>query len=130
MDVARHILMLLEKHPLITHQWHMMNVRPLPKNSGIRFRVHANLFDGLVKIWYNSFNSTYIITFIPFDLMGVVTELKHVEEKDLVAMLSKHIGQSTFSTDYMIDILKRFNVLISVNVIKKSKKLGVIKKSR
>ena len=106
--MVRHILMLLESQPLITHQWCMINVRPLPKSSGIMFRVHANLFDGLVKIRYSRTNSKYVITYIPFDRIGVVTEQRHIEEKDLVAMLSKQIGQSAFCTDYMTDMFLMF----------------------
>lgn len=104
MDMVRHILMLLESQPLITHQWRMLNVRPLPKNSGIMFRVNANLFDGLVKIRYNPTNSKYIISYIPFDRIGVVIEQRHVEEKDLIGMLAKQIGQSVFSMDYLVDM--------------------------
>lgn len=107
MNRARHIMRLMEEQSIVASTWGVTNIRPLPKNRGLMFRVSGNRFSGLIKIRYGQ-SDIYDILYIPSG-KGEVKQQKGVCELELINVISMEVGQSTMALDFWIDMFMYFN---------------------
>ena len=103
MNRARYIMRLLEEQSIVASTWGVTNIRPLPKNRGLMFRVSGNRFSGLIKVKYGQ-SDIYNILYIPSG-KGEVKQQMGVSEVELVNEISKIVGQSLMALDFWIDML-------------------------
>ena len=102
MNRARHIMRVLEEQSIVVSTWGVTNIRPLPKNRGLMFRVSGNRFSGLIKVRYDQADM-YNIIYIPSG-KGEVKRQNGVSEVELVNEISKMVGQSPLVLDYLVDM--------------------------
>jgi hypothetical protein len=107
MNRARHIMRLMEEQSIVASTWGVTNIRPLPKNRGLMFRVSGNRFSGLIKVKYGQ-SDIYDILYIP-NCKGEVKLQKGVCEVELVNVISKEIGLSSMALDFWIDMFLYLN---------------------
>lgn len=102
MNRARHIMRLLEEQSIVASTWGVTNIRPLPKNQGLMFRVSGNRFSGLIKVRYGQ-SDIYDILYIPSG-KGEVKQQMGVSEVELVNEISKMVGQSPMVLVFLVDM--------------------------
>ena len=107
MNKARHIMRVLEEQSIVASTWGVTNIRPLPKNRGLMFRVSGNRFSGLIKIRYGQ-SDIYDILYIPSG-KGEVKLQMGVSDVELVNIISKKVGQSPMALDFWIDMFMYLN---------------------
>lgn len=97
----------LEEQSIVVSTWGVTNIRPLPKNRGLMFRVNGNRFSGLIKVKCGQ-SDIYDILYIPSG-KGEVKLQKGICEVELVNVISKEVGQSPMTLDFWIDMFMYFN---------------------
>ena len=102
MNVAKHIMRILEDNSILVSAMGATHFHPLPKNKGLVFYTNGSGHKGWIWVMQED-DDKYGIRYLPSDRTKI-TEQHGISEDDLVNELSEKVGQSPWLMDYYLDM--------------------------